>query len=511
MRVKRFQAKDMAEAMRKVKAELGPNAIILHSRDLTGGLFGWFSKKGVEVTAGVDKPNAPKPKLQSKQKNNQNSNPSGRPSASPPVGGKLDIKISDQTPSTAASKKPATTPDNPLLALAQKLESEKNKQNQVSETPACATNTDSKPTASNGKQDKPEKDQPTDAFLESRLSSLENQLIKLTGLIENIAPSILSGKSSSVPTRTRELYNHLLEQDVDEHLALTIATNIAETTDDQDDSWTALKTYLTTKIPVAEPIEIDPNQKSPHVIMLVGPTGVGKTTTLAKISAQYRYNIKHGVRPKIAFITADLFRLAAVEQLQKYTEILGVDLEVTYSADEVKQAMSKHKNTHLILFDTAGTCQRNMPQMGTLSSIVDASHPTEVHLVISATTKYSDMVDIVDHFMDIKPTRLIFSKIDESTTFGPLLNTVMKYNIPISYLTTGQNVPEDIERARTERVAKLLLTKPTVNRSIDTKPNGEVKPNVSTTLNDERQTESKTNGSSNPIARQDVNNDTKHS
>ena len=156
-----------------------------------------------------------------------------------------------------------------------------------------------------------------------------------------------------------------------------------------------------------------------------------------------------------------------MEQLQKYSEILGVELESTYSPEEVKQALQKHKNNHLILFDTAGTCQRNMPQMSTLASIVEASDPAEVHLVLSATTKFSDMVDIIDHFMEIKPSRLIFTKIDESTTYGTLLNVLMKYKIPISYLTTGQNVPEDIEVARPERLAKLLLQKPSVNRTIE--------------------------------------------
>jgi flagellar biosynthesis protein FlhF len=200
--------------------------------------------------------------------------------------------------------------------------------------------------------------------------------------------------------------------------------------------------------------------------MLVGPTGVGKTTTLAKISAQYRYALNNKFKPKIVFITADLYRLAAVEQLQKYTEILGVDLEVTYSPEEVKQALKKHKDAHLILFDTAGTAQRNMPQISTLCGIVDAAEPSEVHLVLSSTTKYSDAIDIIEHFKDMQPSRLIFSKIDESTTYGTILNICMKYKIPISYVTTGQNVPEDIECARPERIAKLLLTKPTVNRSM---------------------------------------------
>ncbi len=474
MRVKKFQARDMAEAMRMVKTELGANAIILHSRDMSRGLLGWFSRGGVEVTAGVDpRKSSSGSKFQSNPTPNQN--PDAR---SPRRGGNLDIKIVDDQPvfndlpplnapasqfNNAKNDNPLlNTPmqkaDNPLLALSKRIVEENNN----SKNPSVFTSSplNKQLPADNGKFAGEEK------ILDKRLSDMEKRLIKLTGLIENLGPSLISGEKPSIPSHTRELYNHLLDQDVDEHLALNIASTIAETTDDEDDVWTSLKAHLISRIKTTAPIELCQPGGKPKVVMLVGPTGVGKTTTLAKISAQYRYNPTSKTRPKIVFITADLYRLAAVEQLQKYTEILGVELEVTYSPDEVRQALKKHKDAHLILFDTAGTCQRNMPQMSTLGAIVDACHPDEVHLVMSATTKYSDMIDIVEHFKDIKPTRLLFTKIDESTTYGPIFNTITKFNMPISYLTTGQNVPEDIEKAKSDRIAKLLLTKPAINRSI---------------------------------------------
>lgn len=454
----------MADAMRMVKAELGSNAVILHSRDLRRGLLGWFGRGGVEVTAGVDlKPPAPNERPPDPSTRNRKTNGHKKTR-----GATLDIKVTDESPSSRNNPAPligrdtnanpllssqAPKVESPLLALSRKIVEE---------------NANAKNPLLNPRPPAEEPPPPLpDRKLEERLANLENRLIKLTGLLETLAPSIASGDLPSVPTHTRELYNHLLEQDVDEHLALTIATQLAESTDTQDDVWTALKAYLVSKIPVAPPFEIPVSPGKPKVLMLVGPTGVGKTTTLAKISAQYRYNPDTRMRPKIVFVTADLYRLAAVEQLQKYTEILGVELEVTYSPDEVRQALKKHKDAHLILFDTAGACQRNLPQMSTLGAIVEASHPDEVHLVLSATTKFSDMVDIVEHFKEIKPTRLLFTKIDESTTYGPILNTITKFKMPISYLTTGQNVPEDIERARPERIAKMLLTKPAVNRFIE--------------------------------------------
>lgn len=478
MRVKRFQAKDMPEAMKMVKAELGANAIILHSRDMNKGLLGFLLGGGVEVTAAVD------------DRANQKAaaNPAQTPIKPKPqsaAGRQVDFCVGEDEPRSAQPSahqgKAPTLPsanaapineENPLLSLSKQLEEErKDKLRKLVEDAARANANlslpeESKPRNANhftSKQDTPDN---LNAPLVERLNSLEDQLKKLTGMLEHLAPSVASGGTPSVPSRTREVYNHLLEHDVDEQLALNLAVSIAETADESDDVWTALKLQLMGKIPTSPTLELDFDGKRPKVIMLVGPTGVGKTTTLAKISAQYRYNTKAKVRPRIVFVTADLFRLAAVEQLQKYAEILGVELESIYSPDEAKQALNKHKDSHLILFDTAGACQRNLPQINTLSAIREAAQPDEVHLVLSSTTKFADLIDVVEHFKEIKPNRFLFTKIDESTTYGSLFNTTVKYKIPLSYLTTGQNVPEDIEGARPEKIAKLLLTKPTVNRSI---------------------------------------------
>lgn len=458
MRVKKFQAKSMPDAMKQVKAELGPNAIILHSRETGKGLFGLFGGRGVEVTAAID---------DAVKLSSESAKPNAQSTATPMRGsGGIDFRIDDAAmPNPPVAKhQPPKQEENPLLLLAKEIDKEKQAMQQAALKPDGPK---PKPPQNQEKPQKPD-------GLEMRLGSLENQLLKLTGMIEKLSPAATSNLPL-VSARTRELYNHLLEQDVDESLALGLSTQIAETTDEEDDVWTVLKSRLIGRIPVAAPLELDFDAKRPKIIMLVGSTGVGKTTTLAKISALYRCNAKAKVRPKIVFITADLYRLAAVEQLQKYTEILGVELEVTYSPEEVKQAIHKHKNAHLILFDTAGACQRNTPQLDALSSIRDAAGPDEVHLVLSSTSKFSDMIDVVEHFKNVKPRRIIFTKIDESTTYGGLLNIITKYEIPISYLTTGQNVPEDIESARPERVAKLLLTKPTINRSIERKENSETK------------------------------------
>ena len=461
----------MPEAMKMVKAELGNNAVILHTRDTNRGLLGFFFGNGVEVTAAVDERRAASSEAQeaSKPKAAAKPKPSAEPSSA--TGAHCDYRVDDAPQPQPAEEKPATgEQENPLLALSRQLEEERRKKLQTMAqdcSQQAAHNSqpeDQTPSQVPQPQAPPPKANNHEPVM-NRLNGLEKEIHKLAGLIEKLAPHVASGEMPHVPSSTRDVYNHLLEHEVDESLALQFATQIAETLDDADDVWTALKSQMMGKLQTEPALELDFEAKRPKVIMLVGPTGVGKTTTLAKISAQYRYSMKTKVRPKITFITADLYRLAAVEQLQKYTEILGVDLEVTYSSEEVKHAIQKHNDSHLILFDTAGTCQRNLPQMNTLAAVKEAAQPDEVHLVLSATTKFGDMIDVVEHFREMKPNRFLFTKIDESTAYGSLLNTALKYQTPISYLTTGQNVPEDIEVARPERIAKLILMKPTVNRA----------------------------------------------
>lgn len=189
-------------------------------------------------------------------------------------------------------------------------------------------------------------------------------------------------------------------------------------------------------------------------IAFIGPTGVGKTTTLAKLAAHYTMKLGKDV----ALITIDTYRIGAVEQLKIYAEILKVPMAVASTPKDLSDKVKSFSDKDIILIDTAGGNQKDQSRISLLKDFfITNDIDVDLHLLASATTKASDLVDILDKFGELQISRYIISKIDESTRFGSLLNIATKYKVPYSYFTTGQKVPEDIELATPERVADLIL------------------------------------------------------
>ncbi len=213
----------------------------------------------------------------------------------------------------------------------------------------------------------------------------------------------------------------------------------------------ALEAYLDQEISFADGIEL--NKHGVRTVALIGATGVGKTTTLAKIAA--RFVLERGV--KAALITADTYRISAVEQLKTYSDILGLPIEIVYTPEELKVAIHKYRNKDLILIDTAGRSQNNEFQMKELQDLLAINKNLEVHLVLSATTKARDAEVILDKFAACKPSRVIFTKTDETASAGMILNLLKGRDISLSFLTTGQSVPDDILPANAKNLADLLL------------------------------------------------------
>ncbi|MEW5866130.1 MAG: AAA family ATPase, partial [Bacillota bacterium] len=208
---------------------------------------------------------------------------------------------------------------------------------------------------------------------------------------------------------------------------------------------------ITGMIPVAGGVGLAPGARK--VVALVGPTGVGKTTTLAKIAA---LSALFG-KKKVAFVTADTYRIAAVEQLRTYAEIIGVPCEVVYTPAEMRQALASHEGRDLVLIDTAGRSPRSSMHMAELKAFLEAARVDEAHLVLSMTTRPRDLLETVERFSPCGVNRLIFSKLDETTRFGAILGVTSSVKTPISYVTYGQNVPEDIEVADASRLARWIL------------------------------------------------------
>jgi flagellar biosynthesis protein FlhF len=200
----------------------------------------------------------------------------------------------------------------------------------------------------------------------------------------------------------------------------------------------------------AQPLSINNERK---IIMLLGPTGVGKTTTLAKLAAIYSTQTSK----KIGLITADTYRIAAVEQLKTYAEILDLPLQIIYSPEEIGEAINRHSNKDLIFIDTPGRNLRQKQQFDELRQLVTLSKAGEIFLAISATTSFSTISNIIESYSFISNYRIILTKIDECTSLGNVLNIRCFTDNPFAYVTTGQSVPDDIEVFQAGKIAQILM------------------------------------------------------
>ena len=252
-----------------------------------------------------------------------------------------------------------------------------------------------------------------------------------------------------------KIHEYLLDSDMDPELAETL---IRDSRMKWREAQLAGKTVkelmfqqMTDMFPTTNGITLTPGAR--RIVALVGPTGVGKTTTLAKIGALFSI---FGQK-KVVFITADTYRVAAMEQLRTYAEIIDVPLEVVYTPQDMRTALQNHTDADLILIDTAGRNPRSDMSMAELRAFLEAAKPDETHLVISMNTRTYDLFEIIDRFTSCGINRVIFSKLDETTRLGPMLTIVTSYGMPVSYVTYGQNVPQDIRAAESAYLAGCLL------------------------------------------------------
>jgi flagellar biosynthesis protein FlhF len=191
----------------------------------------------------------------------------------------------------------------------------------------------------------------------------------------------------------------------------------------------------------------------PLTIALVGPTGVGKTTSIAKLAAAYK--LRHG--QSVGLVTSDTYRIAAVEQLRTYAGIINVPLKVAMTPEEVRGACDSLEGCGVILIDTAGRSQHDTQRVEELAAFVKSAEPHETHLVLSAGQAEAVQLSAAERFAALSPTSLMFTKLDEAVSFGSLVNVANKVGLRLSYLTTGQEVPDHIELAQSERLARLVV------------------------------------------------------
>lgn len=213
--------------------------------------------------------------------------------------------------------------------------------------------------------------------------------------------------------------------------------------------------YQKIVLKIGQPHLIDIKTKKTKYIFFVGPTGVGKTTTIAKIAS----TLKLSKKTRVALVTSDTYRIAAVEQLKKYADILGIPIHVVYGAEDMEKVTGQMEEFDLVFVDTAGRSHNNKEQREDIHKLLQSvdEGQREVFLVLSATTKYKDLVNIVTAYGEITKFNLIFTKLDETDTIGNIYNIHMLTGAPLSYTTWGQNVPDDIGKIDAQNMAKQLL------------------------------------------------------
>ncbi|HJV91533.1 MAG TPA: flagellar biosynthesis protein FlhF [Holophagaceae bacterium] len=430
MRVKTFEAASMQEALDTIKREMGEEAFILSTKTKkkAGGL-GLREETLIEVTAATDDAAPAKAAGAEELKGPAPLTYGLRPALEPTA------KVPAPKPAAKAAQpaQPPTPPPPPM-----DLQPIRRELLEIKGAVAAL------------------KDQ------ETKNTTILRELDELKGMMGRLQKQGMPPSQLALPPAMLSLYGDLVSNDLEPMLALRLCEFAQRSLMEQEGHDDAdvidpekarlfLRRVIADYIPVASPIQLEPGKT--QVAVLVGPTGVGKTTTLAKLAAYAQLHLKQ----KVALVTLDTYRLAAVDQLQEYARILQVPVHVALTVEDLRSAMRFYQDRSLVLVDTPGHSPKDETMLAQLRTFLDELPNCETHLVLSATTKPRDLAEIAQRYDALKPTRMIFTKLDETSTYGPLLGTLVRVKRPLSYLATGQEVPEALEMATSRRVADLIL------------------------------------------------------
>jgi flagellar biosynthesis protein FlhF len=437
MLVKTFQAVSMSEALRMVKAELGPDAMILSTKkETTGGFLGFFSKQVYRVTAAVEPVRKPAP---------------------PPA------PVAPREPAPRERTAREEMESSMLAPLARELKDLREKVEALTRRDE-ELRTQVKPIEDSETSDQSDvginlKNIPRSDLEEIKKLLLATLAKSQEGVAKDIqwpnitAAGILDGQSGEelLPEDSplsRELAHSGVSTDLIRKIINTL--NALPLQGGNQTVKSRLGETLGRLIKFAGTLKLKKN--SPRIIALVGPTGVGKTTTTAKLAAMYALNRGN----KVALITMDIFRVGAVEQLKTYSRIMGIPLDVASTPKELEKAVEKHSACDLIFIDTAGRSHKDKEKLDEMKNFLEHKIPMEVYLCLSATTKDRELEEILNRFRIFQISKVVFTKIDECESFGNMVNLLMKDNLQIAYFTTGQRVPEDIEIATPAKLADMI-------------------------------------------------------
>ncbi len=416
-----FEAKDDAEAMRIAGERLGRDAVVLSTRPVkTGGVLGFFRKTVLLVSAGV---------LEEENKEGEDSKRERMMAFQKLLEARKALSESAGNPASAPAE--AREP-LPVLYSSGQEDSLRLSREGIALSGATAPLKAYEAASQNQTGSKLERDV---LELSKRLSEV----------IQRIEGELVVPPAAG-PSQDSPLVSRLVNAEVSRQRAQTLVQRYT-----QENGGRAFPEWLAARVKVAgtSPAE----SLGGRMVMFVGPTGVGKTTTIAKLAAISAL----WERRKVLLLTADTYRIAAVEQLRTYAKILGVPMEVIFEPETISEAIGKHPEADLVLLDTAGRSQKDTKRIEELASLYRVFRPDAVHLLIAANMKYRDMLEVVRKIGVVPITNLLFTKIDETSTYGALLDVVEDFERPVSFLTTGQNVPNDIEVATGARLIDILL------------------------------------------------------
>jgi len=423
MRIKKFVGSNLKDATTAMKRELGTDAIVIGTRRFTkGGILNFLGKEYVEITAALDDQAGGK---------RSESGDMHRP------GAKFIATYEQARRQSGASD--FTGNDE----LKSNLDNLKRVAEQFSKQHSAGERERKIPENNIGNP-------------ELKHYDLHKDVDQIKFTLREITDHMKYSKMPALPITLKRVYENLIRQDVDERLAADIVQGIyGRLSEDQYADITQAEQIVLDEISgIIRNIYVAKRttRRKCKIVALVGPTGVGKTTTIAKLASISK--LMH--QQDVGLISVDTFRIGAIEQLRTFATIADIQMEVVYKPEEIEQALRKMRGKDAIFIDTVGRSQRMDKELADLSSYVEAAKPDEIHLVMSASTNPAAMHDIAKRFKVMKPNRLVFSKLDEAVSFGPLLSLIHAHQIPISYVTMGQNVPDDIIAVGPRRVASLI-------------------------------------------------------
>ncbi len=461
--IKTFRAASMQEAMRIMRRELGEEAVVVNTRSIVQRrAFPWLkSRSEVEVIARVDDSRGAKANTHAGN-NHELALASG--AASSP---QFDRQSTGGL--TPPRSPECLTDDSRVLSpaeLAEHLEREllepdrfEPSDSGIELSPSLERLIATPPSKPSGaKPNVAYSDKTNIPALSQFRGSVEvnERLDSIQRMLESLNKSRHLGGDSEVPPELFQLYTELLDSDVEEEVARDLLFRVRrhvkpEQLHDHDYCKSLLTGLVESDFRTASPIKPTPGRR--RVVALVGPTGVGKTTTIAKLAANFR--LRDGI--KIGLVTVDTFRVAAVEQLRTYAEIIDLPMKVVTSPLEMRRTLDELVGLDLILIDTGGRSPRDELKIQELKTLLAEAQVDEVHLVLSLTAGVSSLRAACEKFATANTTALILTKLDEAAGMGSLLTAARKLPLPVSYLTTGQDVPDDIECANASRMARLVL------------------------------------------------------